>query len=240
MTINEISELQEKCLKKLDDDNLAHDYSNAVADYLKNNKIGDDILRVIIKGVEIDRASNFFDYFETISKKDIKEVWKLLKRNDLFKENYQNNSIKLLAGMIYMALLNNEAIISIAPGIFSEINAIIASKKKSVAPNVYKSILADYCFAELPDKNTALPEWKALKVAPTVVQNFVNYALETVTDDEGLKSKLYINNWLNSGKKYAAGEIRREKIEAKIPKSRLADIQAILAHYTEVEKTAAG
>lgn len=236
MNTKQIVEIQKRCLEKIDDDTLAREYAEAVADFLKSNKINDEIITIILGGIEIDRATNFFDYLESISKNEVQDCWKIIKNNTVFKANTQNSSLKILSGLIFMILLRNEAISTIAAGVFSAFVTTVTSNKNSIPKNVYKPIVLDYCLAELPKKNANLPGLLELKVAPAIAQKFITLSLDVIQDEKTLENVFELKNWLRAGEKAITSEMERERIEAKIPKSALEDLQKIVAHYTEVEQ----
>ncbi|MCQ2495991.1 MAG: hypothetical protein MJ131_05310 [Lachnospiraceae bacterium] len=236
MSINEIRELQKECLDHLDDYSLARRYSELLEKYLNDEKTTDEIISVIINGIDIDRASALFDYFESAQKSDIQDCWKKIKKNTVFKDNKKNASVKLLVGMIYMTLIKNENVIVICPGVFRSFINLINDDKKPIIASVYGPILVDYCFSELQKQYNKFPEWEDLKIAPQIVNSFIEIAIDIINKNDTLKDYYDLNKWLNKGKKIAADAIERERIEEQIPKSKIDDIKSILEHYTKVEK----
>ena len=100
MEIKELKSILDAAQKDEKNDAARNHYYDAITKCLKGKKISDEVLSVIIRGVDIDRAANFFDYLEKVQKNDIQSLWKRIRENKEIKDNSNNNAVKFLSALL--------------------------------------------------------------------------------------------------------------------------------------------
>lgn len=233
MDSKKLIEIVDIALKDPENMELSSNYADALEEYLKKNKTTPELVSVVIKAMDIDRGTNYFDYIEGLSKNDIQNVWKIIKDSKEIKEGKSANAIKLLMGIFYLAIIKSGNLEIILGNVITTINGVLGAESKGIAVSIYGPIFIDY-FANEIQRNFVLPKWNCIKISPEAIQKFTTQMLQGVGED--YLEYHNIKSWLNEGKHYAKGEIEKKNIEAKIPKSQILALQEIVKHYTDIEQ----
>ena len=233
MEIKEIEKILTDALREPDNTNLQVKYCDAITKYLKDNKSSEEILSIVIRGVDIDRAANYFDYLENVSKNDLEVILKQIRKGKKIKEIRGDYILKFLSGMFSMALMKVGNLESQCGNIITLIVATITAEKKPIPEIIYTPILQDYVLDDL-DPKTVLPKWEAINIREEVLKEFAEIVLKIADGDNSDKYKS-VRMWANRGMQYADEKIKKKKIEEKIPQSRISDLEEIVAHYRSVE-----
>ena len=234
MEIKELKSILDAAQKDEKNDAARNDYYDAITKCLKGKKISDEVLSVIIRGVDIDRAANFFDYLEKVQKNDIQSLWKRIRENKEIKDNSNNNAVKFLSALLLQSLTRLGCTDVICSGVLIALIHLLKNDKKQIPCKVYEPIILDYLVMDIPPK-TALLRWEEIKAPGEVSRDFSEIILAITADKEKQEEYKGVRNWANIGIRYAEKKIRTEKIEARIPKSHINDLMALVQHYQLVE-----
>ncbi len=233
MELKDIEVVLAEAIEKPDNDELKEKYAELISAYLKTNKSSDELVSIVVKGMDIDRGSNYLDYVAGVSKGDIPSVWKQIRENKEAVNNKNNNGLKLLSALLALAVMKEGSIEGQTGNIVTKIVAVVSDEKKPVAVKVYSPIILDY-FVE--DVLTAkYPNWENLHLSGETNKRFAEILLDVTAGEHEEKYK-DIRQWAALGLRNAEKQIEKDRIEAKIPKSRIEDLQAIVDHYKTVEK----
>ena len=232
MEIMDLEKVLDDALKAPEDDTLCANYVDAITGYLKEQKPNDEFLSVVIRGIDLDRAANYFDYLETTSKNDLKSLWKLIRQNKEIK-SADDRAVKFLAGMLSMALLKIGNMDSQCGNIITLLVSLIDDSKRELAVKTDGLILKDYVLDDL-DPKIPLPGWGSIKASEEVKKQFAEILL-VVTDGENGKEYNHVRQWASQGIRLAEEQKKKKDIEAKIPKSRFADLMELAEHYKTIE-----
>ena len=234
MEIKEIEAVLTEALGKPEDDALQAKYTDAISGYLKDHKSNDELMAIVVKGIDIDRAANYFDYLEGVSKNGIQSVWKQVRENKEIPTNKDNNGLKFVSGLLGLSFMNVGNMESQGGNIISKLVAMVSDDKKPIPAGTYGSIILDYFVDDvLTIKN--YPKWESFRQPGEVLKRFAELLLQITAGEQEEKYK-GIRQWATNGVRLAENQIEKEKIEAKIPKSRIDDLMAIVDHYKTVEK----
>lgn len=234
MEIKDIEKALSNALQAQEDEALRSKYCASVADYLKEHKSSDEVVSIVIRGIDLDRAANYFDFLEGVSKNDLQNIWKQIRQSKELKEGQADHVLKFLAGMLAMSFMKAGNMRSLCGSIVTALVGMIADEKRPVSDKTYGPILCDYVLDDLNPKE-ALPQWDTIKASDEVCQQFAEILLK-VTDGENAEKYKLVRQWATKGIRYTEEQIKKKKIEEKIPKSRIADLTAIVEHYKAVEK----
>ncbi len=233
MDIKQIEEKVENCIKNKTDMNAKAKMNEAVTDYLKEKKVTDEIIDVIIKAMVVDRGSNFYDYLSELTEKALQEVMKVIKNNKTIKEGGSANALRMLSGLLYLSVIGEGNLASIRGSIIDLISNMAFTGKNAMSKSVYEPVFEDYFIKEF-DNKFEFPEWKGIKAQDENIALLCD-ALSDVAEADGVEASFGMKKWLNDGSRYAKEAIEKKKLEAQIPRSRIADIVALSEHYQEVE-----
>ena len=234
MEIKEVEVVLTEALGKPEDDGLRAKYADVISGYLKDHKSSDELVTIVVKGINLDRASNYFDYLEGVSKNDIQSVWKQVRENKEIPFNKDNNGLKFISGLLGLSFMNVGNMESQGGNIISKLVSMVNDDKKIVASGTYGPIILDYFVNDiLTVKN--YPKWETFRQSGEVLKRFAELILQVTSGEQEEKYKS-IRRWASSGVRLAESQIEKEKIEAKIPKSRIDDLLSIVEHYKTVEK----
>lgn len=233
MEIKEVEAALEEALKKPEDEGLKTKYADAITAYLKEKKSSDEVVSIVVRGIDLDRAANYFDYLDSVNKNDIQSVWKQIRESKVVSENKNNNGLKLVSGLLSQAFMKVGNTESQTGNIVSKLIALIDDEKHLIPDKVYGPIVLDY-FVDEALTGGKYPEWDSFKISGANNKRFAEIIL-TVTecDEEKYKS---IRQWASRGIRFAEDLIEKEKIEARIPKSRVSEMFEIVDHYKALEK----
>ena len=234
MEIKDLEKLLKDALESPDNIELQRKYCDSVARYLEGKNINNEIIPVVIKGIKIDRAANYFDYLEKASNNDLQRIWKQLRKDKLVKDAGSANMFRFLSGLLLMSFIGAGNLSNHFGTIMTLLIERIDSHQFPIPARVHEPILRDYIIDEL-DPNTKLPKWESIKASGEICKEFAEIILNT-TNGENADKYLFIRQWASSGIRFAEELIKKEKIEEKIPKSRVKDLLEIVDHYRNVEK----
>lgn len=234
MEIKEVVTVLEEALGKPEDDGLKTKYAETIAAFLKENKSSDELVSIVVRGIDLDRASNYFDYLESVNKNDLQSVWKQIRESKTVSENKDNKGLKLLAGLLSLSFMKVGNIESQCGNIITRMISMIDDDKHPISDKEYTSVLIDF-FVEEVLPSGKYPEWESFKIPGAVNKRLAEVVLQITAgaDEEKYKS---IRQWANRGIRFAEELIEKEQIESKIPESKVSDLFAIAEHYRTVEK----
>lgn len=195
----------------------------------------EEVVSIVIRGIDLDRGANYFDSLERAQEKELKAVWKQIHRQSKKMTEEQTDLVlKFLFGMLWMSFMKAGKMEILCGDILIELVGMIMNKKRPVSDQIYGQILRDYLLDDLDPRN-ALPEWNSIKASAEDCQQFAQILLKG-SGGENTEKYTQIRRWAESGLRYTQEQIKRKKIEEKIPKSHIADLTAIVDHYRDVEK----
>lgn len=233
MELSDIKKILEETTKNSENDELIKKYTELISAYLSENKLNDELVSLVVNRIDIDRASNLFDYLESLTQKDVQNAWKQIRDNKTVAENVDNNGLKLIAGLLSLAVMKVGNIECLTETIITKLTSMIEDEKKPITKESYSSVLSDFFVEDIVSLDE-LPNWDALKLPGNVNKRFA-LALSQIVEEKTDAKYMIIRRWASSGVRYANEQIEKEVIEAKIPKSKISDLQALVDHYTKVE-----
>ena len=234
MDIKELNSLMQKCIKGKDNIKSMEQYEDALAEFLKKNKVNAEIVSLVIQGVSIDNAINFFDYFEEQNEKEITNIWKQIKLAPELKDKPGKNTVEFLTALLYLSFVSSSAIVKIQPGVISEFVRIYNSDKCNVTEVDKKAIVVDRFINEFPD-SYEFPDWKNIKAASSNIKKFTDILIAILDSFEG-KTHTKMRVWARKGNSQAVENMKKEELEAKIPASKVDELKEIASYYEGVDK----
>lgn len=239
---NEVMELKElevtltDALQNSENDESKVKYADAITAYLKEHKSSNEIITIVVRGMDIDRAANYFDHLERLSKNDLQSVWKQIKDNKEIMSNSNYNGLKFISGMLGLSFMKVGNIESYTGNLAAKIVSIVCNEKHAIAFSSYKPIVLDYFVDEIDKMQLQnYPKWETLKKSGGICKQFAELLLNITDDEKGDKYNT-IRKWASIGISFSEKLIEKERIEAKIPKSKISDLYEIAEHYKGVEK----
>ena len=233
MEIKDVEYALSKALTNPHEELSNKEYTELVWEYLKEKKSNDEIISIIIEGLEVDGASTFFEYFSLAQKNDIPSIWKQIRENKTIIENKDNNGLRFLIKLFTISFSPSSNIVGLSGNIISKITSIVDNAKKPISSKVYKEIIITD-FVEKVFEKSPFPAWESFKINGTSCKRFADIILESIEGEENNYSLL--RRWASQGLEYADELIEKERIEATIPKSKVEELSAIVEHYKLVEK----
>lgn len=234
MDVKDIEKTLIDALQAPDDPELRIRYGDAITEHLKDKRSTGEIVSIVIRGIDIDRAANYYDYLERASKNDLQSVWKQVRESKEAKRNTDNHTLKFLAGALALAFMKAGNMESQCGTIMTMMVAMINAKNRTIPVNVYGPILRDYILDDL-DPKTILPRWETIKASEEVVAQFAQILL-AMTEEEHAEEYKTVRQWAARGASFAEEQLKKKKIEEKIPKSRVSELMDIVEHYKVVEQ----
>jgi len=235
MEIKDLKAIVDAAIKNPEDDTARNQYCDAITECLKGKKVSDEVLGAVVRGIDIDRAANFFDYLEKVPKNEIPSLWKRIRDSKEIKDNSNNNAVKFLSALLLQSLLRIGNTEGICSGVLTALMHVLKNENKQIPGKIYEPIILDYLIMDIPPKAT-LQRWEDIKTPGEVSRDFSEIILAITADKEKQEEYKVVRNWAASGLRYAEKKIRTEKIEARIPKSRTNDLLALVQHYQSVEE----
>ena len=233
MEIREIESALDQALLQPNNDEVIARYGELVSTYLKENKSSDEIVSIVVRGINIDWASNYYDYVENAPKNDMPSIWKQIRESKDIAENKSNNGLRFISGLLSMAFMKAGNIESYAGNIITKLVNMIDDDKRPVIKESYMPILSDSFIDEVESLNM-YPRWEDLRLTGEINKRFAELVSQvTIGDDDKHKS---LKHWVSIGLRYADELIEKEKIEAKIPDSKVEELQQLVEHYKNAEK----
>ena len=92
MDVKDIEKTLIDALQAPDDPELRIRYGDAITEHLKDKRSTGEIVSIVIRGIDIDRAANYYDYLERASKNDLQSVWKQVRESKEAKRNTDNHT----------------------------------------------------------------------------------------------------------------------------------------------------
>ena len=233
MEIKDLETILTETLEKPEDGELKARYSDAISEFLKDNKSSNDVVSIVIRGVDIDRAVNYFDYIEAAQGNEIPSIWKQIRESKELEENKGCDGIKFLAGLLSSAFMKDSKLTAYQGNVIGKMVSMITDEKKPISTKSYSPVVLDY-FVDEVISETTYPKWETFKLDGMTSKAFAEIILEvTASDEDKYRS---IRQWGTNGLHLAEDLIEKERIEARIPKSRASDLREIYEHYEAVEK----
>ena len=193
MGIKEVEATLKEALKKPEDDDLREKYVNGIIEYLKTQKCTDKLITVVVKGIDIDRAANFYDYLQDASKEDFQSAWKQIQENKEIIFNKGNNGLKFVLGLLGLSFITHGNAEGIRGAIIFKLISMLTGDKKLISEETYTSTILDYFVDDVINcKN--YPEWKTFKQSGTVLKKFAELLIQ-VTDGEQKEKYKSIRQW---------------------------------------------
>jgi len=232
MEIKNIEKILNAYLKGRNDAELKKQYAEALTKCLEENRLSDEILTVITKGMDIDQGANYFEFVESLPKEDLVTAWKDVKNNKAIKANKGGNGLKVVAGLVSLSLMNDTILESQQHHIFNMMMTLVERGKKDNLD--FGFIIKEYVIDAFPPTFN-FPKWEKLKLSGKTQKEFSQMIIDLIANDSKQDYKS-LNDWVQEGLKSAEEQLEKERIEAKIPGSRINELQNILDHYKQVEK----
>lgn len=232
MDIKCIENILNLSLKAKDDAELKKQYAEALTKYLTENKLSDEILTIITRGMDIDQGANYFEFVESLPKEELASAWKDVKNNKTIKANKSGNGLKVVAGLFSLGLMNEAILESQQHHIFNVMMTLIERGKKENLD--FGGIIKEYVIDAF-HPNFTFPKWEKLKLSGKVQKDFAQMIINLISNESKEEYKS-LNVWVQEGLKSAEAQLEKERIEAKVPRSRIDELQSILEHYKLVEK----
>ncbi len=149
-------------------------YKLFIEDYimlLDEMKINTDTANLAIEAVSIDQGINFLETFIALDKKKAVEAWKIIKNCEGFRNNKDNDALKLMCSFATSGLDKEKNTESNLGNILSAVISLIkVSKIDDVSPEIFK-IIKEYIWEMLPS-NPNFGEWEKIKMTPDRIQFF--------------------------------------------------------------------
>lgn len=235
MEIKDVQEALSNALQAPEDEAARIKYGSSVADYLKGGKPSEEIVSIVIRGIELDHAADYFDFLEGASQPDLQSIWKKqIQKNKELKEGKKTHSLMFLSCMLSVSFMKAGNMESLRESIITAIVKMISDDKNNLPVETYGPIICD-CFLDDFNPKSNLPEWDSIKISWKTCQQFAEILLKA-TDGEKAEQYKMIRLWAARWVRYAEEQIKKKEIEAKIPKSRIEDLTEIVDHYKKVEQ----
>ena len=234
MEIKDIEKVLLDALQAPEDETVRNKYCSFVADYLKGEKSSEEIVSIVIRGIELDQAANYFDFLVDESKSDLQGIWKQIRQNRELKDGKKDNSLAFLSRMLSISFMKVGNMECLCGNIITAIVEMISDEKNTLSVKIYGPIICD-CFLDDLNPKCTLPDWESIRASEKTCQQFAEILLKA-TDGERADQYKIARIWANKGLRYAEEQIKKKEIEAKIPKSKIEALTAIVDHYKAVEK----
>ncbi len=229
----QIKELMEKASRNPDDFNAIKEYADAIYDFLDKEESTDDILTIIIQGIDIDRAANYYDYLTDLDNKEASSEWKKIKRNNEIKKNGRN-ALKFITGILTRCFLQEGALVGLTGDIIAFLVDMIDSETKKIVVKTYSPVINTY-FLEDIGADIELPKWETIKTPYDKLKRFAEVIIESISEED-LLIYMPIKQWAKIGIGFCDEMKEKQAIEDRIPASKISDLNEIIEHYKNVEK----
>jgi len=243
LNLEQLQQIQNECKISPVDEEKRKKYIDMIGelfftkeDFKANTKskriLSREVLSLILNGIEIDNAVDCYEYLEGLKKEKFEQEWKIIKECNEIKENKNNHGLMFLSGLLYSALVSQGEIKHYLGNIIGMMMELVGGKNVSVSEEAYQTIVKEYFVSEI-SKKTQFPDWELVHANPYHIESFCIKTMKCISNREELPA---LSKWLETGKEFADKKIEILKIEEKIPKSRIHDLESILGHYSSVEK----
>ena len=222
MDIKDLEKTLNDVMKSPEDTDLQEKYCDSIVEFLNSNEQVDEILPIVIEGIDIDRAANFFDYLEDASNKSLKKLWKKLRSDNSVKEANSVNVLKFLSGLLWMSFMGAGNLGNHFGNIMTLLVECIHAPQNAILAEVYGPILCDYIFDDLDQKST-LPKWEAIKDFEGKGKEFCTIILNS-TDGDNADQYMFIRKWASRGIRYADEKIEKKRVSEEVHENNNKDI----------------
>ncbi len=217
-------------------------YKLFIEDYimlLDEMKINTDTANLAIEAVSIDQGINFLETFIALDKKKAVEAWKIIKNCEGFRNNKDNNALKLMCSFATSGLNKEKNTESNLGNILSAVISLIkVSKIDDVSPEIFK-IIKEYIWEMLPS-NPNFGGWEKIKMTPDRIQFFcviIEKMIETLIDGSKLDPKtLAVKKWISEGRQYAEEKNILKEIERNKPPKKSTELLDLAKHFKLLEE----
>lgn len=232
MEIKEIREIVIEC-KNSGSEDMQKKYISELESFLSANKINQELINLMIFGVEIDRAKVICSYLESANADAKNAFIKSIKDNDAIKANSNNSALSFLLLVLSVASIKSKNLENVAISTITTLNDLIFSTMKKVADE-QKQIIKDCYIGSITSNNFV--EWNSDKYDYKAVKAFTDIVIDVIREQGEAEQNKLLLSWLVKGSQKAETEIERQRIEADIPQSKVNDIRVLVEHYEKVEK----
>lgn len=233
MELKELEERLDECMMENSDDDKIAEYTDALCTCLETEKVSAELIAIVVRGIEIDRGANFFDYAEGMSQNELQDVWKMI-RNNAEITGAGEKAVKFLSGLFYAAFVSETELASLRGNVLSFLTKLIC--KKTIPEELYAPVLLDYFVLGLP-LEFRYPIWENLGVEPETVNGFCEMMLHIIEWDTVAQRNDLLRQWLNAGKRYAEAELRKREPDERALFGRIDELRAITEYYGELEQS---
>ena len=234
MELAQLQELLDAALKDITNEDKGIQYQEAIAESLSGSTtVTEELISIIVCGMDVDQGSNFLDFLSGATIEDAQRAIRTAQKSKEIKKNRHDNAVKFFAA-IFSLSLQEKHLFDIAGEALNSLSKAIRSDKKR-EPMAYSPVLVNYFVEQFPPKYSDYPDWSEIQAAPENKKLFIGILLETMEQDkDGYDFTQY--HWLAKGSRYVEDELHKKAIEARIPESKIKDLQDILNWYKDIEK----
>lgn len=234
MKIEEVNNYLQECIQDSEDGDKIYAYKNGLNKYLEENGISEEVIKLIIQGINIDRGE-ILDFLIGLDEKKLNKSWIIIKKNDDISNGTNINAFKFIVLLFCEALNQCGDLNKICVNIFLCMMNMIDGKKRSISIDKCKEVIKEE-FVENIDKNSKLINWNDVKNSENQILSFTFIMQKILEELNDNKVKYILRPWIAEGLEYAKGEIEYKKIMESIPKSRVGELKELVVHYEETEK----
>lgn len=234
MKIEEVNNYLQECIQDSEDGDKIYAYKNGLNKYLEENGISEEVIKLIIQGINIDRGE-ILDFLIGLDEKKLNKSWIIIKKNDDISNGTNINAFKFIVLLFCEALNQCGDLNKICVNIFLCMMNMIDGKKRSISIDKCKEVIKEE-FVENIDKNSKLINWNDVKNSENQILSFAFIMQKILEELNDNKVKYILRPWIAEGLEYAKGEIEYKKIMESIPKSRVGELKELVVHYEETEK----
>lgn len=230
----QLDELMRCIHEKPDNQDYIEKYCSMIENNLKTKEQEQVVLSAIVKGIELGTGEIYLSYLQELNIAGLRAALKSMKNNEAVKENLNGNGLKLISHIFCQSILNTEKLANMRKDYLLFQLEMIENSKNILEEEAYNSVLVNYFVKKFPESFT-FPEWNSLKLPLDESRQFIDSILKAVEKAEKIKSVFSVERWMKQSQKRVLDDLYTEKIEGKLPESKLDDIRMLLEHYTDVE-----
>ena len=241
MDIKSVRDKLSQALAAPEDDAKYQAFVNAYIMLLDEVNINSDSANLAIEGVNLDQGVNFLDAFAALDKKQVQDAWKVIRGCEAYKNNENNNALKLMCSFAASALGGDLNTASILGNILTAlVLSAYQQKQEQVQSEVYE-ILKVYIL-EMLAKDAKLPEWKAVKMTPDNLLKFCRlmndmFELPEIKNEPGKYPVLFeFKKWISNGKVHAEEAIEIKEREKNKPPKKSDELLKLVEHFKGLEE----
>ena len=144
MEIKDLEKVLQASLENNNDEVLKNKYIDGLVEYLKKHKLSDELITIVVKGINIDCGSNFFDSLEFNNKNDIQSLWKLVRENKEIKFNKNGNGLRFVVGLLALSIMSKGNTEKLSGNLIAKIVSMIGSEKNVIPASMYEPIMIEF------------------------------------------------------------------------------------------------